>query len=86
MLQEMPPCNRQEHIYILREEVEAAVRSLKKRKSPGEDNITAEMMQAGEESSVEMMYTLCKRIYQEKSGMAALLRHINCRNYYYYNR
>ena len=25
------------------------------------------MIQAGEESSVEMMYTLCKRIYQEKS-------------------
>ena len=57
ILQEMPPCNRQEHMEdILREEVEAAVRSLKKRKSPGEDNITAEMIQAGEESSVEMMY------------------------------
>src|SRR6218665_1434778 len=26
-----------------------------------------EMIQVGEESSVEMMYTLCKRIYQEKS-------------------
>ena len=25
------------------------------------------MIQAGEESSVEMMYRLCKRIYQEKS-------------------
>src|SRR6218665_3457109 len=53
--------------YLVREEVEAAVRSLKKRKSPGEDNITAEMIQAGEESSVEMMYTLFKRIFQEKS-------------------
>src|SRR6218665_1805274 len=68
ILQEMPLCNRHEHTEdILREEVEAAVRNLKKRKSPGEDNITAEMIQAGEESSVEMMYTLCKRIYQEKS-------------------
>ena len=39
ILQEMPPCNRQEHMEdILREEVEAAVGSLKKRKSPGEDN------------------------------------------------
>src|SRR6218665_2960106 len=68
ILQEMPPCNKQEHMEdILREEVESAVRSLKKRKSPGEDNITAEMIQAGEESSLEMMYTLCKRIYQKKS-------------------
>src|SRR6218665_3795928 len=68
ILQEMPPCNRHEHMEdILREEMKAAVGSLKKRKSPGEDNITAEMIQAGEESSVEMMYTLCKRIYQEKS-------------------
>src|SRR6218665_3678861 len=64
----MPPCNRQEHMEdILRVEVGAAVRSLKKRKSPGEDNITAEIIQAGKESSVEMMYTLCKRIYLEKS-------------------
>ena len=68
ILQEMPPCNRHEHMEdILREEVQAAVGNLKKRKSPGGDNITAEMIQAGEESSVEMMYTLCKRIYQEKS-------------------
>src|SRR6218665_2425226 len=51
ILQEMPPCNRQEHMEdILREEVEAAVGSLKKRKSPGEDNITAEMIQAGEKA------------------------------------
>src|SRR6218665_3193202 len=68
ILQEMPPCNSHEHMEdILREEVEAAVGSLKKRKSPGEDNITAEMIQAGEESSAEMMYTLCKRIFQERA-------------------
>ena len=66
ILQEMPPCNRHEHMEdILSEEVEAAVRNLKESTafasflsgSPGEDNITAEMIQAGEESSVEMMYT-----------------------------
>ena len=33
LLQEMPPCNRHEHMEdILREEVEAAVGNLKKRK------------------------------------------------------
>src|SRR6218665_2572562 len=68
ILQEMPPCNGHEHMEdILREEVQAAIGSLKKRKSPGEDNITQEMIQAGEESSVQMMHTLCKKIYQEKS-------------------
>ena len=40
-MQEMPPFNRHEHMEdILREEVEAAVGNLKKRKSPDEDNIT----------------------------------------------
>ena len=51
---------------FLEEEVAAAIKNLKKGKSPGEDNITAEMLQAGEECSVRMMHTLCNKIYQEE--------------------
>src|SRR6218665_2707461 len=54
---------------ILREEMKAAVGNLMKRKSPGEDNITAEMIQAEEESSVEMMYTLCVKGYTRKRAV-----------------
>jgi hypothetical protein len=49
-------------------EVAAAIKNLKKGKSPGEDNITAEMMQAGEDCSVKMMHTLCNKIYHEKQS------------------
>src|ERR1043165_7461975 len=63
----MPTSNSQEHMEdILRGEVEAAIRSLKKKKAPGEDNIMAEMIQAGATCSVEMLHTLCDRTYQEK--------------------
>jgi hypothetical protein len=55
---------------ILREEVKAAIGNVKKSKAQGEDNITAEMMQAGEECSVEMLHMLCNKIYQEKKCLA----------------
>ena len=59
----MPPSNEQVHMEsILREEVESAMRSQKKRKAPGVDNIIAEMIQAGEECSVDMLHTLCNII------------------------
>src|SRR3984885_7608136 len=67
VLDEIPSSNSHEHMEdILEEEVEAAIRNLKKRKAPGEDNITAEMIQAGERCSVEMLHTLCNKIYYEK--------------------
>ena len=51
---------------FLEEEVREAIQALKTRKAPGVDNITSEMLQAGGESSVKMMHTLCNNIYEEK--------------------
>ena len=48
MLEELPENNRQERMLdILEEEIAAAIKNLKRKKAPGEDNITAEMIQAG---------------------------------------
>ena len=44
----VPPATNNANHPILREEVEAAVKSLKKGKSAGEDNIPAELLQQGE--------------------------------------
>jgi len=41
-------------------------KNLKVNKTPGEENITAEMIQAGAECSVEMMHKLRQKIYEEK--------------------
>ena len=49
---------------ILRREVEAAVRSLKKGKSAGVDNIPAELVQAGGEDVITALTTICNRIWQ----------------------
>ena len=67
VLEEMPQNSNQDRLgHILRGEIEEAINNQKKRKAPGEDNITAEMIREGEECSVEMMHTLCNRIYQGK--------------------
>ena len=47
---------------ILREEVEAAVQSLKKGKSAGVDNIPAELVQAGGEDAITALKTICNKI------------------------
>ena len=49
---------------ILREEVEAAVKSLKKGKSAGIDNIPAELVQAGGEALITTLTTICNKIWQ----------------------
>lgn len=49
---------------IMREEVEAAVRSLKKGKSPGVDNIPAELIQDGGEPTITMLTQICNKIWQ----------------------
>ena len=49
---------------ILREEVEAAVQSLKKGKSAGVDNIPAELVQAGGEDVITAVTTICDTIWQ----------------------
>src|SRR5215469_11643863 len=48
----------------MREEVEQAIRDLKKKKAPGADQITAEMLQASGEAGVSLMKILCERIWQ----------------------
>ena len=49
---------------ILRREVEAAVRSLKKGKSAGVDNIPAELVQVGAEDLITALTTICSKICQ----------------------
>ena len=58
-----PPSNT-EKFPILREEVEAAVKSLKKGKSAGVDNIPAELLQAGGDPTIDMLLTICNKIWQ----------------------
>ena len=49
---------------ILREEAEIAVASLKKGKSAGVDNIPAELVQAGEETMIDVLTEICNRIWR----------------------
>ena len=49
---------------ILREEVEIAVASLKKGKSAGDDNIPAELVQAGGETMIDVLTEICNRIWR----------------------
>ena len=45
-------------------EVEAAVQTLKKRKSAGVENSPAELVQAGEEDVVTALMTICNKMWQ----------------------
>src|SRR3984885_5551804 len=57
VLEELPVNNKEEQMMnIMRSEVETAIKNLKRKKAPGEDTITAEMIQAGGQCSVEMMH------------------------------
>ena len=49
---------------ILREEVEAAVKSLKPGKNAGVDNIPAELLQAGGETMIDVLLNICNKIWQ----------------------
>ena len=49
---------------ILHEEVEAAVKSLKKGKSAGADNVPAELVQARGEAMISALLTICNKIWQ----------------------
>ena len=49
---------------ILCREMEAAVQSLKKGKSPGVDNIPAELFQTGGKDVITALTTICNRIWQ----------------------
>ena len=49
---------------ILREEVEAAIRSLKKGKAAGVDNIPAELIQQGGKAVTDILTSICNKIWQ----------------------
>ena len=61
---DIPPPINNDSYPILRKEVEAAVKSLKKGKSAGVDNIPSELVQAGGETMVGMLLIICNKIWQ----------------------
>ena len=63
MLDVPPPINNDRYP-ILREEGEAAVKSLKKGKSAGVDNIPSELVQAGGEAKTNVLLIIYSRIWQ----------------------
>ena len=60
----VPPATNNDNHPILREEVGAAVKTLKKGKSAGVDNIPAEMVQAGGEDMISVLLIICNKIWQ----------------------
>ena len=60
----VPPATNNDNHPILREEVEAAVKTLKKGKSAGVDNIPAETVQAGGEDMISVLLIICNKIWQ----------------------
>ena len=60
----VPPATKNANHPILREEVEAAVKSLKKGKSAGVDNISAELLQQGREAMVNALLIICNKIWR----------------------
>ena len=59
-----PHSTNQDDLPILREEVEAAVKSPKEGKSAGVDNIPAELVQAGGEAMIYALHIICSKIWQ----------------------
>ena len=59
-----PPVANTDNYPILREEVEAAVKSLKPGKSAGVDNSRAELLQAGGETIIDALLNICNKIWQ----------------------
>ena len=51
---------------MLKEEVEAAVRSLPAGKSPGVDNVPSELLSSGGEEAVKALTVLCQKIWNAK--------------------
>ena len=50
---------------VMREETEAAINRLKKNQSPSIDNISAEEFQAAEQSGVDVMLLICRKIWED---------------------
>ena len=64
-LKRITPTNIEGPQEILYSEVEEAIHSLKKNKSPGPDGITAEMLQAGGKKLAREIHKLCNKAWQE---------------------
>ena len=66
---ELPVADTEEDDYpeLLRSEIEAAIAKLKKRKSPGVDNISAEEIQAAGSVGVDILFELCRQIWNTES-------------------
>ena len=61
---DVPPPIDNDSYPILQEEVEAAVKSLKKGKSAGVDNIRSELRLAGGEAMIDRLLIICIEIWQ----------------------
>ena len=59
-----PQAHTEDDHSVLRREVEAAVQSLKERKSAGVDSIPAELVQAGGEDVLAALTTISNKIWQ----------------------
>ena len=62
----------EEHHSILREEVEAAVRTLKMGKSAGMDNKLAKLVQAGGEAMIDSLTSICNNIWKAREWTTKL--------------
>jgi len=50
----------------MRKEIEEAVNIQKKSKAPGVDNISAEEIQAAGNSGIEILLSMCRKIWEEE--------------------
>ncbi|CAF2067958.1 unnamed protein product [Rotaria magnacalcarata] len=64
-LEGISPSYKEDPQGILYSEVEEAIRTLKSKKSPGSDGITAEMIQAGGEQLTHKIHSLCSKVWHE---------------------
>ena len=64
-LEEITPPNNEESHDILYSEIEDAINTLKRNKSPGSDGITAELLQAGGEQLTRQIHKLCNKAWEE---------------------
>ena len=51
---------------MLREEVEEAMSSLKSEMSPGEDNISSELLKNGDEATIIVLTAVCQKIWETR--------------------
>ena len=60
---EQPTSTDRDSLPILKSEIKEAIKTMKKGKSPGIDNIPSELVQAGGESTINQLHSICNRIW-----------------------